>query len=526
MSPVTTPCILIVDDFPVMRDILVFQLKAQGFHDVLTVGSGEEALRLLQHRRVNLILSDWSMPPGMSGLELLGRVRKDSRLAQTPFILITGEVQRDMVTQAIGAGVSDFLLKPFKPEEFAYKISSALAGKRHAVRLASHQQSATAVHAKDNARPTLLLVDDAPENLTLAARLLRDEYQVKLAASGDKALQLCKLSPPDLILLDVMMPGMDGFEVCRRLKEDAATAFTPVIFLTSLDDAEQTVRGLELGAIDYIGKPFEPAILKARVATALRVSQAHEGLREHYDLVVENANLRENVERIIRHDLRNPLTAIIGMVSRLHGQENFSDEQNRQIDAIGQAADDMLGLIHCDTELLKMEQGRCDLDRRPVDVGSLCRRIVDETILAFSAKGISVRSHERETQADAPWMVEGDSRLLYSMLHNLLRNAAEAVKPGETVNIELTDGDSVTIRISNPGRVPAEICDCFFEKFVTAGKKNGTGLGTYSARLIAEAHDGTIAMETSDETGTVLTVSLPKRGKSRSIPDPSPLSPG
>ncbi|MCI0666440.1 MAG: two-component system response regulator [Methylococcaceae bacterium] len=119
-------------------------------------------------------------------------------------------------------------------------------------------------------RPTILLVDDVPENIDVLNGILKDRYKIKVALNGTKALEIAKAGiPPDLILLDIMMPGMDGYEVCRRLKSDFATRRIPVIFVTAMDDIDDEARGFELGAVDYITKPVSPAIVQARVETQL-----------------------------------------------------------------------------------------------------------------------------------------------------------------------------------------------------------------------------------------------------------------
>jgi len=119
-------------------------------------------------------------------------------------------------------------------------------------------------------RPTLLIVDDTPENIDILRAVLMHDYQLKVATNGEKALELCHREPqPQLVLLDIMMPGMDGYEVCRRLKEDERTRRIPVIFVTAMSEAGDEVRGLELGAVDYLTKPVQPAIVKARVRTHL-----------------------------------------------------------------------------------------------------------------------------------------------------------------------------------------------------------------------------------------------------------------
>lgn len=141
-------------------------------------------------------------------------------------------------------------------------------------------------------RPVVLVVDDTPDNLSLMAGLLRDRYRVRLANHGERALQLAHADPrPDVVLLDVMMPGLDGHEVCRRLKADPATADIAVIFLTALGEIEDETLGLALGAADYIAKPIRPPILLARLSTQLTVQRANAMLRDI------NADLEQEVRR-------------------------------------------------------------------------------------------------------------------------------------------------------------------------------------------------------------------------------------
>ena len=129
-------------------------------------------------------------------------------------------------------------------------------------------------------KPTILIVDDAPDNIMLLSALLKGRYKVKIATDGAKALQIAAIAPqPDLILLDVMMPEMDGFETCRRLKANADTAEIPVIFLTARIEPEDEEKGLRLGAADYIPKPISPPVVLARVTTQLELKDAREQLK-------------------------------------------------------------------------------------------------------------------------------------------------------------------------------------------------------------------------------------------------------
>jgi len=174
-------------------------------------------------------------------------------------------------------------------------------------------------------KPTLLVVDDAPDNLSLMFGLLKDHYQVKAANSGDRALQIARGdSPPDLILLDIMMPGMDGYEVCRQLKEDAKTREIPVIFLTALSGVEDEKRGFELGAVDYITKPISPPIALARVHTHLKLKAAADFLRD------QNVYLEAEVAKRTREVMAIQDVTILAMASLAETRDNDTGSHIRR----------------------------------------------------------------------------------------------------------------------------------------------------------------------------------------------------
>jgi DNA-binding response OmpR family regulator len=158
----------------------------------------------------------------------------------------------------------------------------------------------------------VLVVDDEPNNLQLLEEILQDQYQLSFATDGAKALDVAWKVTPDLILLDIMMPEMDGYETCRRLKADSRTAKIPVIFVTAMGEVEDERRGFEVGGVDYLTKPVSPPIVLARVKTHLALKHARDDLEQQNEILRENVRLREDVERITRHDLKTPLNAIIG----------------------------------------------------------------------------------------------------------------------------------------------------------------------------------------------------------------------
>ena len=208
-------------------------------------------------------------------------------------------------------------------------------------------------------KPTILVVDDTPDNLTLMTALLKDDYRVKVAHNGERALRLVQGSdPPALVLLDIMMPGMDGYEVCRRLKADPLTESIPVIFLTARSEAEDESRGLSVGAVDYIVKPISPPVLMARIRTQLMLKSASDFLRGKSDLlesevarrtaeiqdlqdamVLSMASLAETRDNETGNHLRRTQHYVKRLAQQLRLNPRFADELNdRCIDLLFKSA--------------------------------------------------------------------------------------------------------------------------------------------------------------------------------------------
>jgi CheY-like chemotaxis protein len=340
-------------------------------------------------------------------------------------------------------------------------------------------------------RPKILVVDDTEVNISILAEFLAGEYDIDTAASGPQALERVAYSPPDLILLDVMMPGMDGFEVCGRLKSDEPTADIPIIFITALDDVTAETKGLALGAIDFITKPFNPAVVRARVANHLALREA--------------VRLKEDVDRIMRHDLKSPLTAVISLPQLMLMDENLDDGQRAMLQRIEGAGYTLMAMINLSTTLFRMERGNYELRPEDMDLAAVTRKVLAGFAETAAMRRIKLDMYLGQRDRVIPF--RGEELLCHSMLCNLVGNALDASPSGETVRVWLycQDNGGVRIDIVNKGLVPAELRDSFFEKYATSGKDRGTGLGTYSARLIARAHGGDIDMTSG---GGLVTVSV------------------
>ena len=354
---------------------------------------------------------------------------------------------------------------------------------------------------------SVLVVDDVPANIDVTVNTLKHDYKVLIAIRGQHALDIAVSDhAPDLILLDIMMPEIDGLEVCRRLKSDERSRDIPIIFLTAMGENDDIVRGLELGAVDYVTKPVNQEVLKARVKTHLQLRDAQKRLQRDIELVQENADLREDVERITRHDLKNPLSVVLGYASMMAEDENLEEKHRESARFMEESAFTMMDMVNNSLNLYKIEQGSFQLE--PVLLN--CVRVVEKVMATVSplADQLGVRL---EYAPHATYLsMLGDEMLCHSLLGNLVRNAVEAAPEGSKVTVCLESGEHTVVSIHNRGVIPEAIRDRFFEKYVTSGKKQGTGLGTYSARLMSEVQNGRIEFETSEKAGTTLKVSLPR----------------
>lgn len=529
--------ILIVDDYLLIRTHVRQVLAELGFLNVFQADNGKTAQDLMRKQQIDIVVGDWGMPV-MSGIDLLKWMRTDHRYANTPFMMLTAEANPQSVRTALQAGVNAYMIKPFTVHSFACKFMSMLGVQletgpapfpRHTPPAPKAAPAEPAVSAPMPAaapaapvtlpdsnvigldapigervrKSTVLIVDDIPTNIEVLAGVLKDEYAIKVAISGKKALEIADAFHIDLILLDIMMPVMDGFETCRQLKANPKTAHIPVIFLSARDGTEDVVGGLRLGAVDYVSKPADPTILKARLSAHLLLATAMQDVKRQNELLIENARLREDVERITRHDLKSPIAVA------LHGSQALlssplTQTQREQAHMIETAAENALEMINRTLDVYKMEQGTYQPALQMFDLGEMLDRVSQQARLAFDAHDVVVAYDKPEDV-----MCLGEPLLCYSLFNNVLKNAIEASPPGGRVSVHIAPGyGNLHVMIDNAGEVAPAARERFFEKYTPSDKIGGNGLGTYSIRLMAEVQGGSVSMDTGHGR-TRLTITLP-----------------
>lgn len=369
-------------------------------------------------------------------------------------------------------------------------------------------------------RQRILAVDDAPDNLILLERMLkRQGFDVLKASSGKECLAASASEHPDMIILDVAMPEMNGFETLKHLRSNEITKDIPVIILTANSkDAKSIEEGFSLGADEYLTKPIDQDELIARVKSILRVVKAEREVEQ----------LKADFQSMLVHDLRSPLSVIIGVL-QLGARGEFDknpDERKEFMRSALETSQKMLGLINDILDVAKLEAGKIQLNKQPNDLNVIVAGAVGRLKLLAREKGVSLKV---ELANDIP-ICECDSGKFDQVVTNLLSNAIKFTpRDGEIVirvygknfgdeQPELK-GNYIALDVVDTGvGIPEEELPLVFDRYRQAKNAGGTvhkgtGLGLTIVKRISEAHGGRVFVESSLGKGTKFTVVIPAVGK-------------
>lgn len=360
--------------------------------------------------------------------------------------------------------------------------------------------------------PVVMIVDDQIENVQVVAGALdRKGYDLRLFTSSAAALEAAREDIPDLILLDISMPGIDGFEFCRRLKEFDTENDTSVVFLTAAyPEKDHVLHGLALGAVDYISKPVDLQIVTARV-------QAHLELRLAHKRVKAAEAFQATLVSILGHDLRNPVSGIVGVLSVVRERpERFTEEELREVfEEVWSATKRVQRLVDNIMDWAEVSHDRIEVRYATTELPQLVQAEVDLVDDQAHRKGVIL-----ETAIDNVSVVT-DKRLLATILRNLVQNAVKYTEAGGTVSVEVREhhrGVQAIVSDTGVGMSP-ERANTLFADHVssytgTDGEK-GSGLGLHITRQFVHLLGGTIQVSSTPGAGSTFTVTIPPEDSTR-----------
>ena len=360
----------------------------------------------------------------------------------------------------------------------------------------------------------ILIVDDVMSNVLLLKILLSNEkYQVCTANCGNMCIEQAKNEKPDLILLDVMMPDISGFDAAQILKKDPATAHIPIIFLTALNNPSDLVHGFQVGASDFLTKPFNKEELVVRVFHQIKLVAATRIIEKQNSELRATISNRDKMYSVIAHDLRSPMASIrmvlnlvVNSVSKdVVGPELFEllDKANRESEEVHDLLDNLL-------KWTKSQTGRLNVVRQELDLNDIMPGVVD----IFEMIALTKKINLVYQGSDKPVVAVVDNDMLKTIVRNFLSNAIKFSPEDSTIEISLsTEGDFAKISVhDHGGGIDPERLDSIFKKGDTTygtGGEEGSGLGLQLCADFARKNDGDVRVESVVGEGSTFSVLVP-----------------
>jgi signal transduction histidine kinase len=372
----------------------------------------------------------------------------------------------------------------------------------------------------------VLVVDDTPANLRLLNEMLSSTgYQTRLVTSGQQALTVARRWIPDIVLLDIMMPVMDGFAVCREFKADPRLSGVPILFLSAVTSMDEKVRAFQEGGVDYITKPFNMTEVEARLKTHLQLQRQKEELAIRNQQLVELERMRDSLVHMLVHDMRSPLFVIeLGIHTLKEVVPSTPAKYSNAMEQISCQVQVLNGMSKKILDLSRLESGQMPVEIRNNDVNLVASQIVKAVTIAVD----SIDFHPITTGSS---MARFDFDLTHRVLMNLVENAIKW--GGAPVKIRLTIESGINdIRVvvsdQGPG-VPAEFQKVIFDKYQqveSRQSRTGVGLGLAFCKLAVEAQGGQIGVESAPGQGTSFWFTLPRQhSDTPAAPAPQPPAP-
>nr|WP_306444107.1 hybrid sensor histidine kinase/response regulator [Odoribacter splanchnicus] len=362
----------------------------------------------------------------------------------------------------------------------------------------------------------LLVVDDVQTNvLLLKALLSKDGYGILVANNGQEALEVIRNENPDLILLDVMMPGMDGFEVAERLKSEEYRCEIPIIFLTALDDTQSIVNGFKLGAGDFISKPFRKEELMVRIKHQLSLVAARRIIEEKNEELRKTIAGRDKMYSVIAHDLRSPMASmkmLLNTIMMSVEKDKIDPDIFDMLEMSNKTSEEVFSLLDNLLKWTKSQLGKLTVIPQKLDISGLADGVVEVTNSVAEVKHIKLIRTDHES-----FFVYVDIEMIKSVLRNLISNAVKFSNPDSDIKVGIKAEDGkVIVSVTDSGKgIKKEDQHKLLKDsthFTTYGtnSEEGSGLGLLLCRDFARKNGGELWFESEENLGSVFSFSLPQ----------------
>jgi len=515
--------ILIIEDEANNLDVARRIVRGAG-HEALTATDGLLGLEIARREHPDAVLVDLLLPK-LDGWSVTRAIREEPWAKKIPIIAVSALAMEADRERAREAGCDDFVTKPYAPAELR-----VLLGKHFADASAPKPATRASESSGSGISPAerlgrVLVVDDEPANVELIVRRLGGNgYETLTASNGHDAIAIATKEQPDLILMDIMMPGLDGWQATRLLKGDPKTANIPVVFVTARDRPEDVAQGFEAGGIMYVNKPVEPVELFARVRNAIYMKRLQDDLRTKNEDLKRLESSRQELIGMLGHDIRNLANSVVAFLQLARMGELTPDRPEfSQLLGLSEAnIAEVLRMVNALLDVYKMEEGRLEAVAGVNKLGDVVKRSFAQLIPEAMAKGISLVDRIPEDTT-----VFIDAGLIVRVLTNLVSNAIKHTPGGGSVTIdaEPASADSVVVRVTDTGPgIPEADASHVFDRFYqtdTGRSRGGTGLGLAFCKLAVELHGGKIGVANGGEPGAIVEFTIPSAAR---VPAAEPVT--
>ncbi|HTH70734.1 MAG TPA: response regulator [Candidatus Saccharimonadales bacterium] len=515
--------ILIIEDEANNLDVARRIVRGAG-HEALTATDGLLGLEIARREHPDAVLVDLLLPK-LDGWSVTRAIREEPWAKTIPIIAVSALAMQADRERAREAGCDDFVTKPYAPAELRVLLGKYfIDGSAPKAATRASEPSASGISPAERLG-RVLVVDDEPSNVELIVRRLGGNgYETLTASNGHDAIAIATKEQPDLILMDIMMPGLDGWQATRLLKGDPKTANIPVVFVTARDRPEDVAQGFEAGGIMYVNKPVEPVELFARVRNAIYMKRLQDDLRNKNEDLKRLESSRQELIGMLGHDIRNLANSVVAFLQLARMGELTPDRPEfAQLLGLSEAnIAEVLRMVNALLDVYKMEEGRLEAVAGVNKLADVVKRSFAQLIPEAMAKGIALVERIPEDTT-----VFIDAGLIVRVLTNLVSNAIKHTPGGGSVTIdaEPSSADSIVVRVTDTGPgIPEADAAHVFDRFYqtdTGRSRGGTGLGLAFCKLAVELHGGKIGVANGGQPGAVVEFTIPSAAR---VPAAEPVT--